>query len=254
MYDVNMMYNNLFASPELFKYSDAIMLYDEYIDKVSTLINNLKEDKSDLECAIMMSLLLRNGYFSYQNKFNLSGNLPNEIKSYPGISIILGEGCCRNLAYFYKDIKEISSNYPLIFNGLLASNKLLKVLPLGNHMINFVYHNDVLYGYDLTNHCYVIKSEKELRDLQNPKMFMIYKPLTDKLISSLTDYYPLNEDDFSIIKDNINKKTITKEDFSKMKENLIYYLVKREKLINDFANDTSDLKNEIREKVLSKKK
>jgi len=254
MYDINMMANSLSINQELFKYNDVIILYDEYLDKTCKFINNLKEDKSDLECAMMISLLLRNGYFSYQNIFNLSSNLPNEIKSYPGISIILGEGCCRNLAYFYKDIMKSLCNYPLIFNGLLASNKLLKVLPLGNHMINFAYHNGVLYGYDLTNHCYIIKSEKELRDLQNTKMFMIYKPITDKIISNITGYSPLNKDNFSIIKENINKKTITKEEFVKMKENLIYYLVNKERLITDFANDTNDIKNEIRKKVLSKKK
>ena len=252
MYDINMMSLNV---PSLLfrnlKDSDIILPYDDYIDKVRDLVRNLRKNKSDLECAMMISWILKNGYFSFDNKFELSTNVGYEVKSHPGINVVSGKGCCRHLACFYRDIFEGEYDYNLLYNCSISKHTWLSILPLGNHIINLVMHNGVLYGYDLTNHCYIFKNEKILSDIEKSGYKIKYKYLSDVIFSNLVGTDKIDMEELKRILEKPNNM-MTKEDFIKLKEDINKYMIRNEKIVQEFSLDSKELKDKIKEKILER--
>ena len=214
-----------YVEDSLEKNKDIISKYDIYLDYIvdELLKYNLH---SSIDYSIALGYLINKGYLSEGLKFD-SKETDKEILGKPGISILQGSGCCRNICDMQKDIFE-KLNIDIIpfycFQGNDFFNRGLN--QKANHIINLVEYNNNLYGIDLYNdsllysfkHSYIMKSISSVKDTR-----LRYKPYCEIIIDGKT-------------LDNIKEEIKAFESYSK------------EKKINSFLYEMR-LKNEI-ERIL----
>ena len=81
---------------ENIKYEDTIKKYYEYLSLVSKLLQELNLSTS-IEYSLAISYLIHKGYLTDDLSFILK-NTELDLVSNLGISILTGEGCCRNIS------------------------------------------------------------------------------------------------------------------------------------------------------------
>ncbi len=157
---------------------DKIELYDEFINEVAQLLHQLGFS-STLECSLMVSYLIKEGYFSSDKKFKKGSPDDKQELSYKlGTSIVRGQGCCRNYTEFLKDVFRIL-NIPT--DNLYCYQGLVKmgINKPANHVISLIKHQDGIYGIDLYNgnRLYRFKTPVILSELSTETSYkLLYKP------------------------------------------------------------------------------
>lgn len=112
------------------KYQYIEQTYQDYIYDIATLINKIKYDPSIEEIMYIYAYLYYNGYLSINNEFTFS--VPYyELEYRKGLSMITGQGLCRNIGSMFQDILEMFEleNYGIITErGRYSSeiNQLIK--------------------------------------------------------------------------------------------------------------------------------
>ncbi len=78
-------------------------IYKEFINNISVLINDIKYDPSSEDIMYIFCYLMYNGYLSQGNKFIFDWPT-NELDLRMALSVIFGQGVCRNVGAFLNDI------------------------------------------------------------------------------------------------------------------------------------------------------
>ncbi|MBR2678557.1 MAG: hypothetical protein IKE63_03990 [Bacilli bacterium] len=184
------------------KYRETIIDYDLFLNEVVDEL--LKYDlNNSLEYSIALSYLLDCGYLSNDRTFKHKVS-NQEIIGKLGINVVLGEGCCRNISDFHRDVfnkLQLSIQPFYCFQGIgKGTNRG------ANHIVNLVDYKDNKYAIDLHNYCFLYHFTKPFV-MESISIFnrdkLLYKP-----------YYGiiLGEIDLDTIKENIKKF----EEYSKM--------------------------------------
>lgn len=172
------LYRERFDSDKVL-YSDEIEKYDDFIQEVAELLYRLGYS-SALECSLMISYLIKNGFFSDQQRF-IGVEHPNhkEIACRLGATILVGRGCCRNFSAMLKDIlivlhEDVDSLYCYGGDGDINEK--------ANHALNTINYMDNKYGIDLYNGEKLFYFEKpfvlrEISTVSNTRLF--YKPYVE---------------------------------------------------------------------------
>ncbi len=129
------------------------------------------------------------------------------------------------------------------------------VLTYGNHMINLAYHNETIYGVDLTNHCLFIPSNKETLNGLGHNIQIKFTPNGDivfKLTTILkeTDNLFKEIDETRLLLEKSSKqKYITKEEYQKLIIEANELIKNKTNLLQDFICQNSHLTHEIKKKI-----
>lgn len=237
--------------------SQLLSLYDQYINNIVELFDYIKNNESDFFFTIVFDILIEIGFFTTEGKFNFQNDHFKELSIKPGINIISGEGVCRNLACFYSDIFSYFCNYPLTtccFDEKGSHNEDAKLY--GNHVINLTSYNDIMYGFDITNHCAFIPSVNNSLKGINYDYLLTYAPSGDILLqlTTLLDekkdiFKEINEKRKLLIVPN-DKQVMTKEDFNKIVSDANSFIINRKKILQSFIVENNELTHEIKKKML----
>lgn len=185
------------------KHHKIIAMYDSFLDELASELEKYNLT-NPLEYSIFLNYILDSGYLSNDCTFRHKES-NKEITGKLGINVVLGEGCCRNISDFHRDIFnkfELTSIPFYCYQGLgRGINKC------ANHVINLIEYRDNIYGIDLHNHGFLYRFKKPLV-MDSISMFdkgkLDYKP-----------YYGLIVDGDSL--ENIKKNLKTFEECSKKK-------------------------------------
>ena len=233
------------------KYAYLINIYKKYISKVSDLVHELEIKNNQISTIQIISHLLLNGVFSYNNSFEKGRGIKDILISRNGLNIINGIGCCRNVSAFLKDVIEGVDEFPCVISNI--SDKHLAKEREVNHTINLIYYNGIPYGFDAYNNgnLYKMISEFEMVPFNEKlKYYIYYKPYYDMIyngrslldIKQSLEYYK-----------QVCGNHISKEEFEEILKLTKDRIKNGEYLVKDFKSDTKnllcELKCEIEEKL-----
>ncbi len=236
---------------------ELITIYNEYIGKIVEFFDFIRKDESDFFYSVVFDILANIGFFTYGRNLNDHADNFKELHIKPGMSIVNGDGVCRNIACFYQDIFSYFYNYPLLFccldpQGQHGEDELC----FGNHVINLTYHKGLMYGFDAINHCaFVPVSNDGMNGLgfDYPLTFAPQGNLMLGLKSILEDnrrFLDEREIIERILKETKKEKFMTKDDFNKIVADANAFIIERKKIIQDFLVQNEDLTYEIHKKML----
>ena len=236
---------------------ELVTMYDEYIKKIVELFDFVMARKDDLFYTIVFNILMEMGFFSYNHTFNDNLDDFNELSIKPGINIVAGYGVCRNIACFYEDITKYFYNYPLKICCFDKKGELNNDTKLyGNHVINLTKYHDIIYGFDIMNHClFTVTSKSKLTGF-NLNYSLIYKMYGDILIKLVTDLE--NKNDYveklktkkMLLEIAARSPIITNNDYEKLINEANEFLINRKKIFQSFLEENAKLTQEINEKML----
>ena len=172
---------------ELKENIDVIKKYDLFISKLARFIKRLGYT-STLECSMIISYMIRNGYLSNNMIFlDDESKHEEEIDTKLGINIICGYGCCRNYVALHKDVFD---NLNLYMKKLYCYEGFGKGINKGaNHVISLLKFEGQNYGIDLYNgdRLYRFKNEFDLEEIADRTKFKLrYKPYMEIIIDGST--------------------------------------------------------------------
>lgn len=247
---------------EIYKQNkDVVLLYEEYIKKITELFDFLMKGNSNLFYTIVFDILVEIGFFSANRKFNSDKEEFKELTIKPGLSIVNGDGVCRNVACFYEDVFKNLYDYPLklcCLDKQRTVNDDTKIY--GNHIINLTLYHDTIYGFDLMNHCiFKAKDDRILTGLDFDYL-LEYIPNGDLLLELTTSL----EDKLFEFNNNVKLKHIlleissmrdllTNEEYEKLINKANEFIIKRKKTLQSFMLKNEELTHEIKNKMLSLK-
>lgn len=228
------------------KYASLINLYNTYISKISNLVSELEIKDNQISTIQVITKLLFNGVFSYDEIFKTDSGIKDILVSRNGINVIDGTCCCRNVTDFVKDIMGIDE-YPCVISHI--SDKHLAKEKEVNHTMNLVYYKGIPYGFDVCNNgnLYKMISEFEMIPFDDKKRYYThYKPYYDMIyngkslsdIKTTLEYYK-----------QVCGNYISKEEYEEIIELASIRLKSRKSLIYDFKNDTKDLMFELKSQI-----
>ena len=240
------------------KNRDLIGLYDEYIKNLVELFDLILKHNSDFFYTIVFDILLEIGFFSANRTFNPDKDTFQELVIKPGISIINGEGVCRNVACFYEDIFKNLRKYPLKLCCLDRNGDLNNDTKIyGNHIINLTDYHDIIYGFDIMNHCtFKAINENKLIGL-GFEYSLEYRPYGDLLmelsttLDGKTKFKTDMERKHHLLKMAATYKGMTLDEYEKLIIQANHFIISKIKLFQSFMVQNNDLTHAIKEKMLS---
>lgn len=164
-------------------YKDIKTDYDEIITRTAELAKDFNFDDDPIKMFAFYIYLYRQGYLSANHQFRYS----IDMKDFPlaaGIDVVRGTGVCRSIASMFTDLcnesgmetysmavnvttEDLNKKEPLNPIELAkdpTSKRLVKlvsifskVIPISNHLINNVQHNNRNYILDPTNDVFMYK-------------------------------------------------------------------------------------------------
>lgn len=145
------------------EYKEIKKIYQDILQNSKDLFKILEVDQDPIETFALYAYLYRKGYLSYQHKFVFDNNTKDFSKLF-GVDVILGHGVCRSISSMFVDIcHEIGMDAQNVYvkvndnqweNPKLLSipsmeiegeqqhseilEKIIQLLPLGNHVVSAV--------------------------------------------------------------------------------------------------------------------
>ena len=227
-------------------FKEEIEEYKIFLEKVKEILLEFKI-KNPIELSILLSNLIKTGYFSITDDFTYNYNLKNEIQCNLGINVLYGEGCCRNISAFFREILRLmeievddyycNSSYRKINFGRFNNV---------SHVVNLIHINDRIYGYDPANMSLLYFVNKyELKELKkiDPK-YLIYKPY----FSIVTGDCKLEDikNNYDLFLEESKKKHISFDEYDNFyRESYNKLNIKNAKILKQFKMDTMELKKNI---------
>lgn len=89
---------------------ELIKIYQNILNELSILINEIKDEPNILETLYLFSYILYNGYLSVDNKF-IFATPTHEVPFKRSLSVFYGQGVCRNLGELFNDFLCIRNIY-----------------------------------------------------------------------------------------------------------------------------------------------
>ncbi len=245
-------YQLLYALERL-QHEEVLKLYNKYLLLVRDLLKSFSFNSS-LEYSIALAYLIHKGYLSFNKEFK-SKEIQDEIHSRYGTTIIRGYGCCRNFSDMTRDMLMLLNYYVKNLYCYLPNLSLPKsaIYKQANHVINVIEYDGVKYGIDLLNSC---------------ALYRFKNPLTLERISSFDNdkirnkpYFEIITGDSSLdeIKEELKdfnaerkKRTISPLEYEdEIKPETIIYMNEHKSILDEFHNDTNQIKEGIALKLKS---
>lgn len=226
---------------------DAIEEYYQYINLIRELLDYLKIE-NELQAAILIRNLVEIGYFSANNTFEHKRSR-EKLKFYQGINIVLGDGCCRDIAAFYQDIFKERFKHNLVFAGVLDKSPL--IFERTNHIINLINYHEQLYGYDLINGLlFAFASKYKMKTIDGTKHSMVYRSYWDLFFTDYSfDEIQAHIDEFE---PNL-KYSISKEEYAQIMQMVRKKIDENIKLLKHFQQSTNSSKEGIKRLILERR-
>lgn len=230
---------------ELIGYKNTIENYDFFIEEAAKLIKSLNLDSS-LAISLAISYLIKNGYFTYNKEFT-EDETTTELLNREGISIIAGEGCCRNFSDIQMSIMnrldyKTKKFYCYHQTTFLASPKNEEA----NHVLNLIEYKGNIYGIDIYNYNLLYRfankfSLVSISKLTNDKLR--YKPYCEMIRenTSMKEIF----DNLNLFESCKNKPFIYSQDYEKFQFEINKKLEKENDRFDAFHERTKELKKEI---------
>lgn len=243
-------YHENLLTNDLSNYQDILKVYDLFLEKTNAFISLINSSFNDLEKAFVFEYMLYYGYLSFNKKFSVK-NIHTDIPFYlNSLVIILGNGVCRHIASFYADLFK---DYPYItkFTGIHQKGINNSYNKHANHVINIVNYHNIFYGIDFTNHDMLnfINSCK-LQSITHPEYFITYKTKLDLFLTN-ESIYDIKSKLLSY-SESASLHKITIDEYQMIKMDIYKYMQKRKDLLEDYHQDTKEMKLEIKEKILTR--
>ena len=229
---------------EKIRYRRALEYYDEYIKEIAKLLKDLGYS-SGLECANMISYLIKNGFLSVDGILKEDGFDKKEIYHRLGTSIVKGNNDYRNHVNMLDDIFDVI-DLPTDRLYCYKGNPKYGLDREANYAVNLVQHGLNVYGFDTygNNRLFKFDSSFVLSDI-NPKEtnYLLYKPYLEmelgerkfndvlrkiKSFEFLSTLSPISYDEYEEIKDSTENK-----------------MIGRQSDLREFHEDTKSLKKKI---------
>ena len=172
------------------KYIKIIEEYNRFLLVLRNFMKTLGLN-SEIENAIALAWLERNGYLSFNKNITNGQEAKNEILGRYGMSILGGYCVCRNISEMAYDVLRLLDYYVKQLyvyqpNLSLPTSARLKQ---ANHVINLIEHEGVNYGIDLCNGCglYRFKNKLTLEKItQEIGGKLRYKPYYEFIVGQST--------------------------------------------------------------------
>lgn len=129
------------------EYGNLEKLYNEYVSLVSNIISKY-QFRNNMDLCNALNYLLHDGIFSLnEHKYRIHKNTFGETYDIRGSYVIQGDCCCRHNTKFMSDLltKLDVPNF-----NINVSTKLFR-RNSANHVLNGIFDNGKLFGYDFTN-------------------------------------------------------------------------------------------------------
>ena len=239
---------------------DLIILYDEYVKKITELFDFLMIRGDNLFYTIIFDILVEIGYFSADRVFDADKENFKELPIKPGLSVISGGGVCRNIACFYEDVFKNFYKYPLKLccldqNGIINDD----TKTFGNHIINLSLYHDVIYGFDVMNHClFKAASDNTLTGFDFDYLLK-YMPNGDLLLDLTTclngkiDFDNEVKMKYILLQLSSMRDVLTNDEYQKLVFEANEFIIARKRLLQGFMVKNEELTHEIKKKMLSLK-
>lgn len=220
------------------KYKDAIEAYHDYLDYVSYLIKTLSIPDIDINRVIILGMLIKKGIFSEDNQFFYEHD-KNEIKGYPGISIVKGIGDDNSISHFSHDTLDKFDTVcePLYVRKALKDGE---EYTYDHKVINLIEFRNNIYGYDIVDdriYAYIHDGFfKELFTKRNA--YLMYDGIKDmeehdKSIQMIKS--------FERVMDSYRNRRIMGYDEYKIFHDFANFKTNNPRLLNDFNNSSKKL-------------
>ena len=223
--------------------------YEIFLDMIADLLKSLGFSNS-LEYSLAISYLIHRGYLSYNGQVDLKKTYYEiELASNLGLNIIMGEGCCRNYSQFHKDIMDRLELFSKKFYCISSSVRLKKksFYERASHVANLIDYNGKLYVFDCFNKgiLYNFVSSYEAFIISHTAYhYLTYKPYFE-LIFDENDIEGIKKQ-YHIFKDDSKERHLSAFEWHEMiKGDVMFNLVNKNRLFEEFSNDTCNIKNSI---------
>lgn len=218
----------------IFKPDEKVLNGAELIYKIYNLSKELNID-DELSLCNLYAYLLYTGRLSINKVFNYS---KEGIKDNGFYNIMLGYGCCRNIANGLKMVLDKAN----VKNCILATAPLYKIN--SNHVVNLIITDEGYFIYDITN-MFLFKITGKLLNTINERTIPIKVIDIDTTFSGSRkrgiDIYNHKYDkkfDLSIILKGVRKNPLyTKEEYLEIYEKDIAFFKENEDLFEEFYDD-----------------
>lgn len=243
-------------------YKQIKLFYDEVIRDTVKLLNDF-EVKNAIGVFAFYIYLYRNGYLSYNKKFQYSSNM-KDLPDLYGIDVIRGNGVCRSISSMFTDIScqiglpasnmavkmfnanSITSLNTAKINVDKNDSSLFKLieratsyLPFANHLVTIIDGEGV---FDPTNDIFLnMLSKKEYADICSDEAIIKYSYFSN-LFCKLTDNFSTN---LNIAK---SYSTITRKDYIeyyKIYKKMLLIIENNKDILEQFYNEHKELYSEI---------
>lgn len=130
---------------EIFK--EAYTNYDEYIDLIAKAVKNSDMNNSSMEVFVAYKNMEENGWISLGDKFTYKDPSFEPLGN-AGISVVFGEGVCRNQAFnLFKVFDSLGYESGVVYGNIYTD----KPSDENGHAVAYVKDGNHLYLYDPTN-------------------------------------------------------------------------------------------------------
>lgn len=234
---------------ELIEYDELIYKYNVFIRTIASFLKNLDLDTS-LEYSLAIRYMIINGIVSYNNTFiNDKFEFEKELCLDCGINIVSGEGCCRNVTDFHKDIMAELEFFCKKFYCYQSALRLRKgaFKMKANHVANLIIYDGYIYVMDLYNNtlCKFISNHEAKSISFEKKLYLAYKPyyeyiLDDSKISDIKTSMELFESLSKIPA--LNEYTWSQD----LRPEIISKISGMAPLFKEFGRSTKEMQNDIK--------
>ena len=240
---------------EMNNYSSLIEEYNLYIKTASRLVEELSLKDNSISMALIISVLIESGTFSYDNF--TKDSYEDILTSKLGLNVLNGTGCCRNVSCFITDIFSALDRKCDVLTVVMLEEKNQKkaLTSIANHMINLIYYDNVPYGFDMMSNMgslYYFKNAFELFPVDlKEEIYMYYKPYIELVYQNRS---------FEYIKEKLRhlkangRLSITQEEFKGIITETDEKLCSNISLVKDFLFDTNERMESINAKIKSMKR
>lgn len=227
-------------------YGETIDAYEKFVNKIVGLLQTLDLNNS-IEYSLALSRLIKNGFLSYNLEFE-SKEPEVEIQRNLGISVVCGEGCCRNISDLHNDVLSKLGMYCKQFY-CFTKEGFHSPKEKANHVLCLVKYNDTLHGLDIYNgdSLFYFKSPFVLNEISfYSSMKMFYKPYCE--INYEGHSFEEMKEIINNYANQVGRRHLSPLEYHDDISRIVSrYLMRQGDLFMDFHNETKDLKNEINE-------
>lgn len=145
--------NKKLINARIAKISKLYSVYNLLVSREALLIKRIAGDDNSVEKYFAIyCCLLKNGVLSKDNKFNYGLDDKEMIFKFPGVSVSMGKGLCRNIAVNFIDIlKELRPDIKIFPVGTKLPHPLDKDKTTNHLEVLILSKKGELYLYDPTN-------------------------------------------------------------------------------------------------------